>query len=208
VTTDYAQRKRGLPVCRDPMSSFGCTVSRIMLVAIAVVYVPISFAENTHKSVAQCSRLAERRDRLHAEIERLHAETAMINAELRDCEEGDQFIPPIAALPRVQPSHSTGVAADDPGLLGTEPAAPQADTEHRPPARRGGNSNGVYAVDCWAASSAFIDSSCNCLGEAAHPKLSSRPTIKIAVGGWYGAYLVSSIFPLGPSRDYVAHCGS
>ena len=44
----------------------------------------------------------------------------------------------------------------------------------------------AYAVHCWSPNSTFTDPSCNCLGEAAHPKLGSRPTIRIIVGSWYG----------------------
>ncbi len=63
---------------------------------------------------------------------------------------------------------------------------PQPDPEHaEQPARRSGEDRRVYATHCWAAGSAFADPSCNCLGEPAHPKLSSRRTIKIVVGGWY-----------------------
>ena len=43
-----------------------------------------------------------------------------------------------------------------------------------------GGVHATYAVECWAAGSAFSnDSRCNCLGEPAHPKLGSRRTIEI-----------------------------
>jgi hypothetical protein len=44
----------------------------------------------------------------------------------------------------------------------------------------------TYAVDCWAAVSAFSNGSkCNCLGKPAHPKLGSRRTIRILLASWY-----------------------
>ena len=58
-----------------------------------------------------------------------------------------------------------------------------------PSARRGGDSYREYAAHCWAPSSAFADPSCNCLGQAVHPKLGSRRTINVIVGGWYAHIL-------------------
>jgi hypothetical protein len=61
--------------------------SGVLLLAVSVAHFSVSVAAKaTPKpagaSVAACSELSERRDRLHAEIERLHAETAMVEAEL------------------------------------------------------------------------------------------------------------------------------
>jgi hypothetical protein len=64
--------------------------------------------------------------------------------------------------------------------------------DHAPPARRTGGNPEVYAAHCWAPSSAFANPSCNCLGQAMHPKLASRPTIKIIVGSWYRARLFTA----------------
>ena len=64
--------------------------------------------------------------------------------------------------------------------------------DHAPPARRRGVNPRVYAVHCWAPSSAFANPSCKCLGQAMHPKLASRPTIKIIVGSWYRARLFAA----------------
>jgi hypothetical protein len=50
-----------------------------------------------------------------------------------------------------------------------------------------------YAVQCWAARSAFADPSCNCLSEPAHPKLGLRRTIRIVVGSWHASHLGSWI---------------
>jgi hypothetical protein len=51
----------------------------------------------------------------------------------------------------------------------------------------------TYAVECWAAGSAFSNGSrCNCLGEPAHPKLGSRRTIKILLASWYGCCYLPS----------------
>jgi hypothetical protein len=63
---------------------------------------------------------------------------------------------------------------------------------HASPARRTGGNPKVYAVHCWAPSSAFANPSCNCLGRAMHTKLASRPTIKIIVGSWYRARLFAA----------------
>jgi len=57
-------------------------------------------------------------------------------------------------------------------------------THHGPAARRRGGGHLEYAVHCWAPGSAFADPACNCLGEAAHPQLGSRPTIRVVVGSW------------------------
>ncbi len=64
-----------------------------------------------------------------------------------------------------------------------------SDAEQSPSARRGGDSYREYAAHCWAPSSAFADPSCNCLGQAVHPKLGSRRTINVIVGGWYAHIL-------------------
>ena len=64
-----------------------------------------------------------------------------------------------------------------------------SDAEQSPSARRGGDSYREYAAHCWAPSSAFADPSCNCLGQAVHPKLGSRRTINVIAGGWYAHVL-------------------
>ncbi len=43
----------------------------------------------------------------------------------------------------------------------------------------------VYGVECWEAGSVFADPACSCLGGPAHPKLGSRPTVRVIVGSWY-----------------------
>jgi hypothetical protein len=50
-------------------------------------------------------------------------------------------------------------------------------------ARRSGGDL-AYAEHCLGAGSAFRDSTCNCLGESAHPKLASRHPIRILFGSW------------------------
>jgi hypothetical protein len=67
-------------------------------------------------------------------------------------------------------------------LKSTEQIVPQA---NEAPARRRVDDGLSYAAHCWAPGSAFSDPKCNCLGEDAHPKLGSRPTVKIVIGGWY-----------------------
>ena len=71
------------------------------------------------------------------------------------------------------------------GLASTEQIAPQANAQHAPRARRRVDDGLSYAAHCWAPGRAFSDPKCNCLGEDAHPKLGSRPTVKIVIGGWY-----------------------
>ena len=45
----------------------------------------------------------------------------------------------------------------------------------------------TYASHCFEPGSAFTEPLCNCLGEAPHVKFGSRPTVRVVVGGWYGA---------------------
>jgi hypothetical protein len=87
-------------------------------------------------------------------------------------------VPPLLA----KPSQSPGGTADQ--ATGMQQIAPQI--AQRTPARRSGKDEIAYAAHCWAPNSTFTDPSCNCLGEAAHPKLGSRPTIRIIIGSWYG----------------------
>jgi hypothetical protein len=81
----------------------------------------------------------------------------------------------------------TPAASDVDSTEQTVPAVPQANTQHARPERRRLDDRLSYAVPCWAPGSAFADPACNCLGEAAHPKLGSRPTIKVVVGSWYAS---------------------
>jgi hypothetical protein len=126
----------------------------------------------------------------------------------------DVGLPPPLALPSQSPSgeRAMQVPTDEsqqPHLGGTAPsfalAAPAEEVagteqipkitlraDHAPPARRTGGNSLVYAVHCWAASSAFVNPSCNCLGQVMHPKLASRPTIKVIVGSWYRARLFAA----------------
>jgi hypothetical protein len=161
-----------------------------------VVLVTISVAakaarEPAGAGVAACSELSERRDRLHAEIARLHAETALVEAELvllctERSNQTDVGAPPLLTVP----SESPGETADQ--ATGMQQIAHQtaqrADpTQRAGSPRRRGEDEIAYAVHCWAPNSTFTDPSCNCLGEAAqpHPKLGSRPTIRIIIGSWY-----------------------
>jgi hypothetical protein len=86
----------------------------------------------------------------------------------------------------------------------TQQIEPPASIEHAPPARRRSDDYQAFAVQCWAARSAFTDQACNCLGEAAHPKLNSRPTIRIVVGSWYiswGCFWLPGVLRvIGPER--------
>ena len=153
-----------------------------------VVLVTISVAakaarEPAGAGVAACSELSERRDRLHAEIARLHAETALVEAELvllctERSNQTDVGAPPLLTVP----SESPGETADQ--ATGMQQIAHQT-ARRAVPARGSGKDEIAYAVHCWAPNSTFTDPSCNCFGEAAHPKLGSRPTIGIIVGSWY-----------------------
>jgi hypothetical protein len=190
-------------------------VFRVLLVAVFVFSLSVAVKANPEPAgagVAACSDLCERRDRLHAEIARLHAETALVEAELvlfctERTNQTDVGMHPLLALPSQSPSGERGMQeptdeSQQTHLGGTAPffvlAAPAeevAGTEQNimlrvdqtPPARRTGGNPLLYAVHCWAASSAFVNPSCNCLGQAMHPKLASRPTIKVIVGSWYRA---------------------
>jgi hypothetical protein len=161
-------------------------VPGVVLVAVSVFSLSVAAKANPEPAdagVAACPELSERRDRLHAEIARLHAETALVEAELflRCTERSNQTdvgLPPLLALP----SHSSGGTADQ--ATGMQQIAPQT-AQLAAPARRRGKDEMAYAVHCWSPNSTFTDPSCNCLGEAAHPKLGSRPTIRIIVGSWY-----------------------
>ena len=82
-------------------------------------------------------------------------------------------VAPLVAVP----SQSTDGAAGQ--------QIPPPNAVHAHPARRSEDDSRLYTTHCWAPGSAFTDPSCNCLGELAHPKLGSRRTIKIVVGGWY-----------------------
>ena len=151
-------------------------MSGVVLIAASAVHFSSPLAgkgslEPAGASVAACSELRERRDRLRAEIARLHAETAVIEAELGAalCKTyADVDLPPLLALP----SQSPGGTSDEAGGAA--------------PARRRGKDELMYDVHCWAPSSTFADASCNCLGEAAHPELGSRRKITIVIGSWYG----------------------
>jgi hypothetical protein len=158
----------------------------VLLVAASIS--PLSVAakagpEPAGESVAVCSELSERRDRLHAEIARLHAETALVEAELvLLCNERsnrtDVGLPPLLAVPSSQ--SPGGTAADQ--ATAVHQIAPQ--TAQLAPARRRGKDKIAYAVHCWAPNSTFTDPSCNCLGESAHPQLGSRRTIRILLPSW------------------------
>ena len=165
----------------DPVSV--CAVLGVLLVAVSVA--AKANPQPAGASVAVCSELSERREWLHAEIARLHAETALVEAELfllctERSNQSDVGLPPLLA----EPSHSPGGTADE--TTGMQQIAPQTALRVPAPARGSGKDEIAYAVHCWAPNSTFTDPSCNCLREAAHPKLGSRPTIRIIVGSWYG----------------------
>jgi hypothetical protein len=234
-----------------------CAASGVLLLVVYVAHFYVSVAAKAPPkpagaSVAACSELSERRDRLHAEIERLHAETAMIEAELgalctmqrnqtdvdmrllaRRRGEGTQayaaagFVGGTVSLrslhrPRLlwmvgaaeerhiervmqvptDESQQTHLGGTAPSFALAGLAEEAAGTEqipkivrrvdHAPPARRTGGNPLVYAEHCWAPSNALANPSCKCLGQAMHPKLASRPTIKIIVGSWYRARLFTA----------------
>ena len=158
----------------------------VLLVAVSVfsLFVAAKATRAAGASVAACSELSERRGRLHAEIARLHSETALVEAELGllctdRSNQTDGGLPPLLAVPSHSPGGTTHQAT------GMQQIAPQT-ARRAAPARRRGKDEISYAVHCWAPNSTFTDPSCNCLGEAAPPKLGSRRTIRIIVGSWYG----------------------
>ena len=162
-----------------------CAVPGVVLVAVSVFSLSVAAKANPEPAdagVAACPELSERRDRLHAEIARLHAETALVEAELvllctEHSNQTDVGRPPLLAVPSQSPG------ATDDKTTGMQHIAPQI--AQLVPARRSGKDEIAYAAHCWAPNSTFNDPSCNCLGEAAHPKLGTSPTIGIIVGSWY-----------------------
>jgi hypothetical protein len=156
----------------------------VLLVAVSVFSLSVAAKATTAAgaSVAACSELSERRSRLHAEIARLHAESALVEAELvllctERSNQTDVGAPPLLAVQSQSPGGTTDQAT------GMQQIAPQ--TAQRVPARRSGKDEIAYAAHCWAPNSTFTDPSCNCLGEAVHAKLGSRPTIRVVIGSWY-----------------------
>jgi hypothetical protein len=154
----------------------------VLLLAVCAAPFPGFVAANAAPTTGVpsiCSELTQRRDGLHAEIERLRAETSLVEAQLGALCTGPRNQ---SSLGAPHPTGAiTGIATDVvPRRVALEP-----NVEDAPPARRSGDSQQVYAVHCWGARSAFSDPSCNCLGEAPHPKLASRRTITIVVGSWY-----------------------
>ena len=183
-----------------------CAVFGVLLVAAAIF--PLSVAakvdpEPAGESVAVCSELSERRDRLHAEIARLHSERALVEAELvllcnERSNQTDVGLPPLLAVPS---SLSPGGTADQ----ATAVHQIALRTAQLAPARRKGKDKIAYAVHCWAPNSTFMDPSCNCLREAAHPKLGSKRTIKILLPSWYGRcsscrFIPQACFARAPAR--------
>ena len=167
-----------------------CAVFGVLLVAVTVFSLSVAAKATpaAGASVAACSELSERRGRLHAEIARLHAETALVEAELvllctERSNQTDVGLPPLLALPSQSPGGTAELQLDQ--ATGMQQIAPQT-PRHAGSARRRGKDEITYDVHCWAPNSTFTDPSCNCLGEAAHPKLGSRPTIRIIIGSWYG----------------------
>jgi hypothetical protein len=121
---------------------------------------------------------------LHAKLERLHSEITSVRAELAShCSlqshgvAGGFSMPPLPS----PPSHSNISAA---GEAGGEQTIAHDDTIRRPARRSGDRSGDQYSTQCWAPGSAFVDPSCNCLGQPAHPMLGSRRTVKVVVGSW------------------------
>jgi uncharacterized small protein (DUF1192 family) len=98
-----------------------CAASAVLLLVVSVAHFSVSVAakaapEPAGASVAACSELSERRDRLHAEIERLHAETAMVEAKLgalctMQSKETD-VVRPLLTLPSQSPGGTTHQATD------------------------------------------------------------------------------------------------
>ena len=159
---------------------------RVVLVAVSVFSLSVAVKADPDPAgagVAACSERSARRVRLHAEIARLRVETALVEAELvLLCTERsiqtDVGLPLLLAKPRQSPG---GTAYQTTGMQQIAPKPAQ-----RVLARRSGKDEIAYAAHCWAPNSTFTDPSCNCLGEAAHPKLGSRPTIRVVIGSWYG----------------------
>ncbi len=151
------------------------------LVAVAVCILATSEANAAMEN--DCSKLQAQLDRLRLEIAAVKAELGS-RCSLRNESEGSDGVLEPTKIPR-EPTPTQPLAAihATPAMQQTTRPVP-ADAEHVRPARRSGDEQ-QYAVHCWTAGSAFADSSCNCLGEPAHPKLGSRRTIRIIVGSWH-----------------------
>ena len=137
---------------------------------------------------SRCSELAVTLDQLRLEIASVEAELwSLCNPQSNEARRLGAHEPNRTAL-MIQPTQSieaTGYnasnAVNQPGRANG--AHPESGGRRR--AGKGGV-HATYAVECWAAGSAFLhDARCNCLGEPAHPKLGSRRTIKILLPSWY-----------------------
>jgi hypothetical protein len=168
-----------------------CAVSSgALLLAFTVCVTAKAAPEFGDANVAvECAEFSARRDRLLEEIERLRAETAVVEAELgtlctESANQTNVGLPPRLALPSPSTGESTDDVAGMQHLMPQPKLSPTPNAEHPAPARRSSDAHLVYGVHCWAPNSAFSDPSCNCLGQAAHPALHARRTVRIIVGGW------------------------
>ncbi len=153
-----------------------------------VIVMALFFANATAAQYdSRCSKLAATLDQLRVKIATVEAELqSLCTPQSTAARRLDAPEPTRTALV-IQPTQSieaTGYNASD---AVNQPG--RADGAHPESGRRRraeqGDVHDTYAVECWAAGSAFSGGSrCNCLGEPAHPKLGSRRTIKILLASW------------------------
>ena len=157
---------------------------------VAVIVIAL-FIANAAKAQtgSRCSELAVTLDQLRLEIASVEAELrSLCNPQSNEARRLGAPEPNRTALV-IQPSQSIEATGDNTSDAVQQPG--RADGAHAESGRRRragqGDIHATYAVECWAAGSAFLhDARCNCLGEPAHPKLGSRRTIKILLASWYG----------------------
>ncbi len=149
-----------------------CAAPPYRLIAIAgVLAMHTSVMADSLGTLSRCSELTALLDQLHAHIALVEAELGSMQCTRRTNRTG---VPGSAAAAVASPS--------------TGDVSPVRRVDPPTPSEGEGNNGagaGAAAHHCWAANSSVTDPACNCLGEDPPPKLSSRPTIKVGVGGWY-----------------------
>jgi hypothetical protein len=137
---------------------------------------------------ARCSELAVTLDRLRVKIASVEAELGSLctprSNETRRLGAPEPTRTALVTQP-TQLIEAAGYNSSDAVNQPVRGDGAYAESGGRRRAGKGGV-HATYAVECWAAGSAFFNGSrCNCLGEPAHPKLGSRRTIKILIPSWY-----------------------
>jgi hypothetical protein len=171
----------------------------VLLIAVSVAHVFIASGVN---AAVQCSELAERRDRLHAEIDRLRADAAVVEAQLgaRCAQKTDFGVPPQMApasanfgprtdeIPRLSVFERNPLELE-PNLVEPNQAQPvEASVYSTSNDRRKAKEElrDKYATHCYGANTSFNDPSCNCFGKPRPKTVDSLAAVVVVVGGWLG----------------------